>query len=126
MEFWVLGFGSLVSCNRSRVMAESTSRAIPMEEAGRKAAIASGIEDVKQAAGAYQLLLACPAGVPASLVLSSSCCCPLSVPQNMKTQVRFAGQIRYIICICGLFGSLPRAGCKHILWLASFSLLKMA
>ncbi|XP_024388563.1 nudix hydrolase 9 [Physcomitrium patens] len=49
-------------------MAESTSRAIPMEEAGRKAAIASGIEDVKQAAGAYQLLLACPAGVPASLL----------------------------------------------------------
>ena len=51
-------------------MAESASGEMAAEEAGKGAGAA--VEDVAQGAGAYQLLLACPAGVPASLVSFSS------------------------------------------------------
>lgn len=50
-------------------MAESGSGEMASgEEAGRPRGAGAGVEDVEHGAGAYSLLLACPAGVPASLV----------------------------------------------------------
>ncbi|KAG0583054.1 hypothetical protein M758_3G107600 [Ceratodon purpureus] len=50
-------------------MAESGSGEMASgEEAGRPRGAGAGVEDVEHGAGAYSLLLACPAGVPASLL----------------------------------------------------------
>lgn len=63
MKSLVVGFWVFELCV---AMAESAAGEMATEEAGRRAG--AGVEDVEHAASAYQLLLACPAGVPGSLV----------------------------------------------------------